>query len=180
MVVINEFWGFFVYFRYKYFFNMQTFSLMIWFLILLIVHLEGQKFLILIKSSWSIFFMDHFLLSYQAAFAKLSHWGFLYNVLCSVTQSCPTLCDPWTAALQAPLSMGICQARILEWGAMPSSRGSSQSRDQTQDSCISGRFFTSWAIREAQKYHSLMFIFMSMIHVRYFLYMIQGVGLRSF
>ena len=27
---------------------------------------------------------------------------------------------PWTAALQAPLSMGILQARILEWVAMPS------------------------------------------------------------
>ena len=43
-------------------------------------------------------------------------------VLCSVTQSCPTLCDP------ARLSMGILQARILEWVVMPSSRGSSQPR----------------------------------------------------
>ena len=32
---------------------------------------------------------------------------------------------PWTVARQAPLSMGILQARILEWVAMPSSRGSS-------------------------------------------------------
>jgi len=32
---------------------------------------------------------------------------------------------PWTVAHQAPLSMGILQARILEWVAMPSSRGSS-------------------------------------------------------
>ena len=31
----------------------------------------------------------------------------------------------WTAARQAPLSMGTLQARILEWVAMPSSRGSS-------------------------------------------------------
>ena len=36
---------------------------------------------------------------------------------------------PWTVAHQAPLSMGILQARILEWVAMPSSRGSSQPRD---------------------------------------------------
>ena len=35
---------------------------------------------------------------------------------------------PWTAACQAPLSMGILLARILEWVAMPSSRGSSQPR----------------------------------------------------
>ena len=56
---------------------------------------------------------------------------------------------PWTAAHQAPLSMGILQARILEWVAIQSSRGSSQTRDQTQVSCIAGRFFTIWATREA-------------------------------
>ena len=38
---------------------------------------------------------------------------------------------------------GILQARILEWVAMPSSRGSSQPRDQTQVSCIASRFFTT-------------------------------------
>ena len=37
--------------------------------------------------------------------------------------------------------MGILQARILEWVAIPSSRGSSQPRDQTQVSRIAGRFF---------------------------------------
>ena len=37
--------------------------------------------------------------------------------------------------------MGILQARILEWVAMPSSRGSAQPRDQTQASHIAGRFF---------------------------------------
>ena len=51
------------------------------------------------------------------------------TVLCLVNQSCPTLVNPWTVAFQAPLSMGILQARILEWVAMPSSRGSSQPRD---------------------------------------------------
>ena len=48
-----------------------------------------------------------------------------------------------------PLSMGILQAIILELVAMPSSRGSSQPRDRTQISCISGGFFTVWATREA-------------------------------
>ena len=38
---------------------------------------------------------------------------------------------PWTVARQAPLSVGILQARILEWVAKPSSRGSSQPRDRT-------------------------------------------------
>ena len=60
----------------------------------------------------------------------------------------------WTVACQAPLSMGILQARILERVAMPSSRGSSQPRDRPQVSHIAGRFFTSWATREAQEYCS--------------------------
>ena len=43
----------------------------------------------------------------------------------------------------------ILQARILEWVAIPSSRGSSQPRARTQVSHITGRFFTVWATREA-------------------------------
>ena len=58
----------------------------------------------------------------------------------------------WTVVSQAPLSMGILQAKILGWVAMPSSRASSQPRDRTQVSCIAGRFFTVWATREAQDY----------------------------
>ena len=47
----------------------------------------------------------------------------------------------WTVALQAPLSMRILQAGILEWVAMPSSGGSSQPRDRSQVSCIACRCF---------------------------------------
>ena len=56
---------------------------------------------------------------------------------------------PGASPHQAPLSVGLLQASILEWVAMPSSRGSSQPRDRTRVSCIAGRFFTSWATREA-------------------------------
>ena len=52
---------------------------------------------------------------------------------------------PWTVAHQAPLPMEILQTRMLEWVAMPSSRRSSQPRDQTQVSRIAGSFFTIWA-----------------------------------
>ena len=38
---------------------------------------------------------------------------------------------PWTIAGQTPLSMGILQARILKWVAIPSSKGFSQPRDRT-------------------------------------------------
>ena len=41
--------------------------------------------------------------------------------------------------------------RILEWVAYPFSSGSSWPRNQTGVSCIAGRFFTSWATREADK-----------------------------
>ena len=46
--------------------------------------------------------------------------------------------------------MGILQARILEWVAMPSSRGSPQPRDQTQVSRIAGEFFKVWDSKEGQ------------------------------
>ena len=44
---------------------------------------------------------------------------------------------------------GILQARILEWVTISFSKGSSQPRDQTLVPCITGRFFTGWATREA-------------------------------
>ena len=63
-----------------------------------------------------------------------------------VVQSCPTLCNPMDYTVH-----GILQARILEWVAFPVSRGSSQPRNWTQISHTAGRFFTSWATREAQR-----------------------------
>ena len=62
-----------------------------------------------------------------------------------VAQSCPALCDPMDYTVH-----GILQARILEQVAFPFSRGSSQPRDWTQFSHMAGRFFTSWAAREAE------------------------------
>ena len=42
----------------------------------------------------------------------------------------------WTVAPQAPLSMGILQARILEWVVIPSFRGSSQPGDRISVSFV--------------------------------------------
>ena len=59
-------------------------------------------------------------------------------------QSCPTLWDPVDCSLLGSSVHGILQVRILEWVAMPSSRGSSRPRDQTHnfcDPCFIGRFF---------------------------------------
>ena len=62
-----------------------------------------------------------------------------------VTQLCLTLWDPTDCSLPESSVHGIPRQRILEWVAMPSFRGSSQPRDQTQVSHIAGGFFTIWA-----------------------------------
>ena len=67
-----------------------------------------------------------------------------------VIQSCPTLCDAMDCSLPGSSVHMIPQARILEWVAVPFCRESLQTRVQTQVSHIVGRFFTSWATREAQ------------------------------
>ena len=56
---------------------------------------------------------------------------------------------PWTVALPGSSVRGISQARVLEWGAIPFSRGSSQPRDQTRISCTAGRFSTAEPQTEA-------------------------------
>ena len=110
-------------------------------------------------------------------------------VLCLVALSCPTLCNLMDYGPPDSSVHRNLQARILEWAAMPSSKGSSHPRDraqvstlqvdsllseppekptstgvgkypffrassqprnQTRVSCIAGRFFTSWATREAR------------------------------
>ena len=66
-------------------------------------------------------------------------------------QSCLTLCDPMHLSLPGPSVHGILQARILEWVAISSSRGSS-CRDRTDvfcSSCIGTWILFHWTIWEA-------------------------------
>ena len=66
-----------------------------------------------------------------------------YIASCSKScQSCLTLCDPKDCSQPVSSVHGILQARIPEWVAIPFSRRSFQPRDQTQISCIAGRFLT--------------------------------------
>ena len=76
------------------------------------------------------------------------------SILRLVAQSCVTLCDPVDYSSPGSSDHGILQARILEWVAISSSRGSSPPRDWTQVSCIAGRFLTIWATMGAQEYWS--------------------------
>ena len=65
-------------------------------------------------------------------------YSMFYNhVLCLVAQLCMTL-----RTLPGSFVQGDSPARILEWDAVPSSRGSSQPRDRMQLSHIEGGFFT--------------------------------------
>ena len=79
-------------------------------------------------------------------------------------------CDPIDCSLPGSSVHGILQARILEWIAISLSRLSSQRSNQTQVSCLAGRFFTDWATREAQV-SSL--VFRSLI--RFELFFIHGM-----
>ena len=58
------------------------------------------------------------------------------------------LCDPMDCSPPCFSVHGIFWARIVEWVAIPFSRGSSWPRDWTQVCCITGRFFTIWPTRE--------------------------------
>ena len=69
--------------------------------------------------------------------------------VCVCAQLCPTLCNPMDHSLPGSSVHGIIPARMLEWVATFSSRGSSQCRDWTCISCIAGRIFHQWATREA-------------------------------
>ena len=79
-----------------------------------------------------------------------------------VTQLCTILCD----SMDPPGSSvhRVLQARILQWVAIPFSRGSFPLRDRTQLSCIAGRFFTVWATREALLLFHLFFIIIFLPH----------------
>ena len=65
-------------------------------------------------------------------------------------QWCPTLCDLMDCSLPGSSVRGMLQARIVEWVAMPSNRGSSQSRDQTHVTYTEGGSFTTEPPRNPQ------------------------------
>ena len=69
---------------------------------------------------------------------------FIFSISCSVVFDSLQPHSPLSSSVH-----GILQARILEWVAVPFSRGSSWPRDQTWVSRIAGTFFTVWAIMEA-------------------------------
>ena len=71
-------------------------------------------------------------------------------VVVLVAQTWLTLHNPRDYSPPGSSVHGILQARILEWVAIPFSRGSSWPSDWTWVSCITGRFFAIWATREGE------------------------------
>ena len=92
----------------------------------------------------------------QGESLMLSHQGSPISSFCAVaglvSQSCPILCVPMDCSPPGSSVHGPSPGKNTGVGA--SSRGSSQARDETQVSCIAGRFFTIWATREACGYWS--------------------------
>ena len=58
-----------------------------------------------------------------------TRWQNTQKIKVKIIQSCPTLCKSMDCSLPGSFVHGILQARILEWVAVFSSRGSSQPRD---------------------------------------------------
>ena len=76
--------------------------------------------------STNIFGLEKSNFQHQWYFSSfLTAWTVLSAVSSEVSQLCPTLCNPMDCNLTGSSVHGIFQARILEWVAMPSSRGSS-------------------------------------------------------
>ena len=79
------------------------------------------------------------------------------NMKVLVTQSCPVLRDSMDCSLASSSAHGILQARILEWLAIPFTKGSSQPRDRIGFQCsvsgTAGRFFIIWDTRRALTFY---------------------------
>ena len=93
------------------------------------------------------FLIDKYKLFYYPE-KKLIEAQWLHRLVCSVYQLHLSVCRPLYCSLLSCSAHGILQARILEWVAMSSFRGSSQCRDWTAflvSLALAGGFFTTSA-----------------------------------
>ena len=91
-----------------------------------LAHTIPQQFILLICTQGTEYF--------TLAFLEFEVWKEMLDIASMLSHFSLTLCDLMGYSPPGSSICGIFQARILEWVAMPSSRGSSQPRDQT---CIS-------------------------------------------
>ena len=100
-----------------------------------------QLILLVLSDDYFIFLLGYMML--EETHNYMDRWK---KVL--MAQSCLTLCDPMGYRLPRSSVQEILQEKILEWVAIPFSRGSSWPRDSTQVSYIADNFYC-WAMREA-------------------------------
>ena len=74
----------------------------------------------------------------------------MFMCVYSVTRLCPTVCNLRHCSTSGSSVRGIFQVRILEWVAIPFSRGSSCPRGWTHIFCNGRQILCHWATREAQ------------------------------
>ena len=89
-----------------------------------VVVLVKPRHINLLRKRICLLFPYNFIVNNKSVYVRFSSVQFS-----SVAQSCPTLCDPLDCSLPGPSLHGILQARILEWIAIPFSRGSSRLGD---------------------------------------------------
>ena len=85
---------------------------------------------------------------------------YIYVCMLSLFSCVQLFCDAMDCSPPGSSVHGILQARILEWVAMPSSRGSSRPRDPTHISCIPGRFLTTSTTWETLLITSVLYYFL--------------------
>ena len=110
---------------------------------------------------WSVIYLSYLVVSCLLRTKNCCSAGMLS------LQLCLTLCDPMHCSPPGSSVHGISQARILEWLAISSSKGSSQSRDQTRvsySSCFGRQILNHWANWEAQIFAILIY-FLKLMHL---------------
>ena len=80
---------------------------------------------------------------FKALFPPLLFSLYLPVAACLTTQSCPTLCDPWTIACQAPLSTGFCRQEYWSRLPFPSPGDLPDPGIEPASPALAGRFFTT-------------------------------------
>ena len=130
--------------------HLSQFILVMWFLWSI-----AKKRLFWVLGKKIIYTSDNVAISHSYGKSKKRKKKLLVAQLCPILRNSTDHSPPGSSVHETE----ILQATILEWVAIPFSRGSSQQRDGTQVSHILGCFFNIWATRERPVKVSFMFLF---------------------
>ena len=98
------------------------------------VYFRKFQTFIKLRNIWNLHVYSLNIYSILSILFNLVSIHFLNTVLALVAQLCPTLCDPMDCSPPGSSVHGILQVRMLQWVAMPSSRGTSRPRHRTHTS----------------------------------------------